>query len=66
MDHWTNLQNKYASVKDFGGIMSLHVKGALSHYSVFLCRFFAVENGGKETRGRDADQRVAGLGTIFF
>ena len=34
-------------------------KGALSRYSVFLSRFFAVENGGEETR-------VAGIGCTFF
>ena len=33
---------------------------------MFLCRFFAVENGGEETRARGADQRVAGLGRNFF
>ena len=42
------------------------MKGALSRYSVFLCRFFAVEYGGEEIRGRDAGQRVAGLGRTFF
>ena len=28
--------------------------------------FFEVENGGEETRGRGADQQVAGLGRFFF
>ena len=41
-------------------------KGALSRYSVILCRFFAVENGGKETRGRGAGQREAGLCRTSF
>ena len=44
-----------------------HFKGALSRYSVFLCRFFVVKNGGKETRGRRAGQQEAGLcRTCFF
>ena len=42
------------------------IKGALSRYSVILCRFFAVENGGEETRGRGAGQREAGLCSTFF
>ena len=41
------------------------LKGALSRYSVILCRFFAVENGGEKTRGRDAGQRVAGPAPFF-
>ena len=44
-----------------------HLKGALSRYSVILCRFFfAVENGGGETRGRGAGQREARLFRTFF
>ena len=42
------------------------VQGALSRYSVILCRFFAVENGGEETRGRGAGQREAGLCHTYF
>ena len=42
------------------------IKGALSRYSVNLCRFFADENGGKETRGRGAGQRGEGLCRTFF
>ena len=44
------------------------VKGALSRYSVILCRYFAVENGGEETRGRGAGQRetLTGLFRNFF
>ena len=41
-------------------------KRALSRYSGFLCRFFAVKNGAEETRGRGAGQRVAGIGRTFF
>ena len=41
-------------------------KGALSRYSVILCRFFAVENGSEETRGRGAGQREAGQCRTFF
>ena len=44
----------------------VHIKGALSRYSVILCRFFAVENGGEETRGRGAGQWEAGLCRTFF
>ena len=40
-------------------------KVALSHYSVFLRRFFVAENGGEETRGHGAGQRE-GLCRTFF
>ena len=43
-----------------------YLKGALSRYSVILCRFFAVENGGEETRGRGVGQREAGFCRTFF
>ena len=47
--HFTSTENKQTKKKTV-------LKGALSRYSVFLCRFFAVENGGEETRGRGAGQ----------
>ena len=41
-------------------------KGALSCYSVILCRFFAFENGGEEIRGRGAGQWEACPCNTFF
>ena len=41
-------------------------KGALSRFSVFSCRFFAVENGGEETRGAGQLNEKQAFAALFF
>ena len=57
---------KIFHIRAYGFGVQFSFKGALSRYSVNLCRFFAVENGGEETRGRGVGQREAGLCRTFF
>ena len=68
---WSYLRRIYTScgserVKNMFEFSSINLrdihkclKGALSHYAVFLCHVLAVENDGEETRGH-------GAGHIFF
>ena len=65
-DNEATSKKLYAMPFQNGAYALLLFKGALSPYSVILCRFFAVENGGKETRGRGAGQRGEGLCHTFF
>ena len=49
-----------------GSSITLCLKVHCHAIQCFYVDFFAVENGGEETRGRGAGQRFAGLDRTFF